>query len=858
MGTNAQLMQPGAGSGVGSGAPAAPNVTSAPSTSQTPKPRPTKPQTVPATKPTQSAAASALCSFISARFRELAADRYSEDRLWYKSGLFNLGFHWLKKGGATIGGQSTVAPMNSGDFGDRWTAPVTDHFSKTVAANSNSLGANLPRVTALSGNYDARSRRAAAYAEAVFDTANRESGMDILNPILAQQEALWGIAWTKDEVAFDLSTEDIPILADGEAAPPAPATGAQPAAPAPETVDPQSGEPTDAPAATVPPAADPAAAASPDLTPSPLVIGTERVPAPRLRTTLPSPFAVYIPRDCGDPNLTPELYERVVFRLGEAREMFPDYAAILTADGGTTAGTGYSDASTSSLAAYYQAQLQRLSGRLSTGASTGTISQSATSVGSGSNSSAGSASTTVQYLTAIEGWVDWQTLPRETQQAIESEWGDQPSVVEEYASRGMTRLSAAVAYGVYGIAWQDTLLQFGENPNHGDTPHTAFMWEKNALNPYGNFGLGRVLMPLQRQLNQLDAIHLRQLQSTGTTKIFLPESQQFDLPSGDPVDVFRYDDMMGKEKPQLFPAGNAGGIPEKRAQIVAEFGQLGYTEGVASGASPAGVDSFRGIAYLGAKAEEQRGTQRALWEQSHTRRSRKILRMARRVWTEPRKIKVAGPNNRFGAELIEGADLDFETDQITVVTGSSKPKTLQDRLDAITTLAAVPGLLDWSDPDLRQYILDSVGMPELSLANSLQYDKADRDLQQVLDGVQPVSSPYQDFTIVARAIGEYTLTEEYEGLPPAKQASLLGYMTWCQQVSAPPVPPMGVPPELGGAKPGAGAGPGGAPNPTTNPGGTLSKTPGKSAPTKNVETASKSEGNAVASSVDNSATPYSL
>jgi hypothetical protein len=533
--------------------------------------------------------------------------------------------------------------------------------------------------------------------------------------------------------------------------------------------------------------------------------------------------------------MSPEVYERVPYTLGEAREMFPDYAAELSADGQGADSQGdaaYADSTSESLAAFYQSQLRRMASALTS---------------SGGSSSAGQstkdADSTVSSLTCIEGWVEWSRLTRQIQQAIEAEWGDDPSVVEEYADKGMTRLSAAVTYGVFGIIWQDQTLQWGENPLNGDTPYTFYHWEKNSLNPNGKGGLGIVLTPLQRQLNRLDALHDRQLMSTGTTKLLVGESQQYQNTwTGDPVDVMVYDDMAGKHAPQLFPAGNAGGIPQKRQQIVAEFAELGYTEGVQSGQAPGGVDSFRGIAYLGAKAEEQRGTQRALWEMSHEMRAKKLLRMAKQIWTTPRKVKVAGPNNRFGMELLEGADLDFDTDQISVIEGSSRPKSLSEKQEAINTLAQA-GLIDVTDPEVRDYIYDLIGMPEIDLVNELDHSKAERDLQQVLDGMQPVSSPYQNWGIVFKTFTSYTLTEEYEGLPHNVQTGILSYASWLQQMAAPPPPmaPPGAPPANGG--PFAGN------LPTQHPGKTLSKPPSKTNPDAQ-QLASQSEGAGVASQVD--------
>lgn len=782
-----------------------------------------KPEAATKETPEQTPAQKALCEFVGDRFRYLAQDRLAEDDMWFRSGLFNQGYHWLTRDRST----NRIKPMNANST-PMWTMPQSDYFSKTIAINANALGAQLPRVTALSGNYDSRSRNAAQYAESAIDAANTESGMDVMNPVLAARVALWGIGITKETIAFDRSTEDIPVL--GEQTPlgqqdvatqPPQLTGSDPASPTTDTTNQQTGQPIQ------------------DTTPDPNVIGTERIPSARLKTTLPTPFSIYIPRDSGDANLAKEVYERCSgYRLSEAKDLWPDYESVLEAD---SSSSEVDATNSNSLAAYYEVQLRRLQRLNYTG--TGDL--------------AGEHKDTI---TTLEGWVEWGTIPRKTQDKIVAEWGDQPSEVEDYAKRGMTRVAAAVAYGIFVVTWKDFVLQWGESPNNGKPIYTFFQWEKDVANPYGKGGLGRVLMPLQRELNRLDALINRALLSNATTKVMMPESQQYKSEwSGDPIDVIQYDDSIGKHMPSVIQARAFDpALVQRRAQIVQEFNVLGYAEGVSQGNAPGGVDSFRGIAYLGAKAEESRGTQRALWEQGHELRAKVLLIMAKRVWNEPRKIKVAGPNGRYGAELLEGADLDFDSDQMTIVQGSSRPKTLEEKLEAFQTLAQ-GGLIDVADPQIRQFAYETIGMPELNLTSSLQYSKAERDLQQVLDGMQPVSSPAQDWSIGVRIFSDYSLTEEYESLPQTTQGGILAYLAWMQQlmhesqapVSMPGVPNTGGPPgspsasqQAGAALAGAGANPKGAPSKV------LSKIPGKTATTGNAQQAAGAEGDAIANNVD--------
>src|SRR5882762_9500171 len=311
--------------------------------------------------PEQTPAQKALCEFVQDRYRYLSQDRLAEDDMWFRSGLFNQGYQWLTRDRSS----KIIRPMDA-NAAPMWTMPQSDYFSKTIARN------------------------AAEYAESAIDAANVESGMTMLNPVLAARVALWGIGVSKETIAFDRSTEDIPILGEqtpmGEAdvpAPPPQLTGSNPAAPTQDTVNQQTGQPIQ------------------DRTGDPDVIGTERIPSARLLTTLPLPFSIYIPRDCGDANIAKEVYERcAAYRLSEARELWPDYAAVLTADSSSSE----ADASNSnSLAAYYEVQLRRLQRINYTG--TGDL--------TGEHK---------DTITTIEGWVNWGCLPKKVQDKIAEEW----------------------------------------------------------------------------------------------------------------------------------------------------------------------------------------------------------------------------------------------------------------------------------------------------------------------------------------------------------------------------------------------------------------------------------------------------
>jgi hypothetical protein len=89
-----------------------------------------------------------------------------------------------------------------------------------------------------------------------IDAANEESGMNVLNPQLTVRMQLFGLGITKDSVAFDHSTDEVPEVQPPQMGP--------------------DGQPVQQPPAV------------------------ENIPSPRLDTELPLIFDVYLPRDAKD------------------------------------------------------------------------------------------------------------------------------------------------------------------------------------------------------------------------------------------------------------------------------------------------------------------------------------------------------------------------------------------------------------------------------------------------------------------------------------------------------------------------------------------------------------------------------
>jgi hypothetical protein len=195
------------------------------------------------------------------------------------------------------------------------------------------------------------------------------------------------------------------------------------------------------------------------------------------------------------------------------------------------------------------------------------------------------------------------------------------------------------------------------------------------------------------------------------------------------------------------------------------------TQGIQQGENPEGVTAFRGLAYLGAKADEQIGTQRFLWETAAGLRYEKTLILAKRNWTEERKVKVAGFNGRYGMESLWGKDLDGQY-IVEIQPDSSRPMTLSDKEQMIQMLLQ-GGMIDPMDPEIRERVLDMANMDGLNLVNEVQYRKAERDLDSVRRGQMPAVNPYIDLQIHFKLFSTFTLTEEFENDPPQAQQAVL-------------------------------------------------------------------------------------
>jgi hypothetical protein len=688
-------------------------------------------------------AEAALHAYVDAQYEELCRDRYPEEREWFESGLFLQLRQWLQKDPVN---SKVLRPMKT-DGKKPWPMPVSNYFSQTIDLNSNSLGAAIPEMVAQPENYDAVNRRTAEAAERAIDEANRESGFNSLNPTLALHTALWGMGCTKDTIHSTSGTETVPTLDTQEIITgwQCPNCGYSVQNPQPQAVtgDEQGIVCPNCGRAQLQPILDEQQVPG---------IGT-KIPTTRIKTEILTPFEIYTLRGF-DPNESPQHIEHRPVEVGELRAQYPAFADKIVPEGKPEG----------NLSLYYLRTLQRLM--------------------AGSAAQEDNESKTI----CKTAWIQWIRLPKDVQEKIAQEWQNEPS--DAYQKQGLSKFEAAQAYGIFGVFSCGLCLEMSENPYKGHHPYTFFLWKKDPASPYP-MGLGVTLKPLQKQLNRLDSLIEKSLIANSAGKWIVPINQTRTDLTNDPNDVVQYDSDDGKGEPRFITTNPiAAACFQRRQTIVQEFQSLGYTTSLDTGDIPASAP-FRALAFAGSKQDESRKTQRFLWELSHELRARKILELAKIAWDTPRKVKTAGYNNSIGFLELESADLEGDY-EVNVIQDSSKPKTQTDKIQTVSMLLQ-GGLIDPKNPDVREYILDTLGETELDLIDHLAYVKAERDLEMLKQGIGPMETPYMHWDIELNVISEYTLTEEFEQLDQNIRAHILLWCQYCQTKLAPP-PMMGPPP----------------------------------------------------------------
>jgi hypothetical protein len=683
-----------------------------------------------------------LRSFGEQRYQEYARYRWAEEREWYEIALFWQRRQWLSWNDSSrrwqLAKQNPAKPK---------PMPVTNHFAKTINANANQLG--KVNIVATPQDDEDRNRRAAEFAEKSLDAADLESGFDVLRPLLAKHIVLWGMGITKDVYDLNASAGQTTVqqntvvstwmlsCADCGKTSSMQSTDKPPLGSAEGNAQPgdsdvakgnQQGQSfTDMPKGNTKCPECGSSTTTPYQKKRTVPAGSKVFRKGRLRTEIIPLFECYLPRDCRNPNLATCVVQRYRRRISALQQTYGPRAAGIQAMAPIDVHEIYLEALRALVNYNYQNEQ------------------------------------TVDSTTVTELWCDWDDLPQKMQQKLDMYWGDDAETID-----------TAHNAGIFMIFSGGIMLDWGANQKGGDKPYTFFLWEIDPASCYPKGG-GVDLVPLQKRLNRLDSLMELGMMCNGTGKWLWPKTQTSDKPSGSPNEVVEYDPIgEGKNKPEFTPAEPFSQAAfALRQAILSDFQIIGNTLGVQQGIQPPGVKSFRGIAYLGAKAEEQSNSQRTLWEMGNVIRYRKVLKLARQGWDEERKVKIAGYNGKFGMQSLEGADLDgmYELD---FVPDSSRPRLISEKQQAVQA-GLQAGLIDPTDSATREYLIDLLRLDEVNLTDHLQYLKAERDLEILKGGTLPLESPFQKWDIFLKVFASFTLTEEFEELDVSTRQLILTY-----------------------------------------------------------------------------------
>jgi hypothetical protein len=708
-----------------------------------------------------------LLSYSDLLHKDLSRDRFAEEREWYEAGLFYQRRQWLKWDSSnkrwSLLKQDPAKPR---------PMPVTNHFARTINANANQLGSGKLRAMAIPNDDSDRNRRAAEFAENAIDAIDEESGLRIQMPLLAKHTALWGLGVTVD--IWDTSksngvikvpqieVQSTPMLGCldcGNVSDLSPERAQNPGAPMPQQQQ-----------APCPYCGSTNTAGWTNDTP--VTTEVKQFSKGKITTEVRPIFELFIPRDCQSPNLAPKLQWKFRKPLSVAKQLWPDAAQDLKSDEKQETNEIYLEA-LRSLVNYNFMHEQ-----------------------------AG------ETVTIVITWADFDQLPDELQQALEEAVqngdkgiavsGDDDDQADEPGERDSAEgdeaddlvpdsdldpIEQLHQWGIFLICAGGKVLDWGISQLEGQKPPTFYQWEADPANIY-NKGLGSDLIPLQKRLNRLDSLIELAMMSNAAGKWVWPTTQTTKPPSGSPSDVVEFDPIGdGKIAPTFVqPSPFHGSVWQLRAAIKQDFLEIGMTEGIQAGMNPQGVTAFRGLAYLGAKAAEQISTQRALWETSHGLRHGKCLILAKRYWSEQRKVKVAGYNGRYGMKAFCGDDLKGDY-TLTIVENSSRPRT-DDEKQADFAMLVQGGMINPMDQATRDYIINQANLNSVNLVDHNQFMKAERDLDLVIAGQSPVITPYMKLDIFIQIFGEFTLAEEFEQLPPDAQQRVLTALEMMQQQQA--------------------------------------------------------------------------
>lgn len=250
------------------------------------------------------------------------------------------------------------------------------------------------------------------------------------------------------------------------------------------------------------------------------------------------------------------------------------------------------------------------------------------------------------------------------------------------------------------------------------------------------------LKDLQRQRNRREAAIELYFQRSANGIWLIPEGTDVQTPSGEEGTVLRYS-----------PLGSGGAKPERMegSRLPSSFVEwLQFTdkqmEDIAGtydlfrGERPPNVSSGYAMQILTERAQARFAHVYANYEVSHAALGKGMFLMFRNHAPEEIYFKIKGEEARWTVLAIRRADLTGGID-IRVEAGSARPRTPLEKKAAVEQALTIPGLIDLTDPTVRQQLLNLYGIPEMAAKTKAVEEQIAREHATLIEWARSLTNP---------------------------------------------------------------------------------------------------------------------
>jgi hypothetical protein len=146
-----------------------------------------------------------------------------------------------------------------------------------------------------------------------------------------------------------------------------------------------------------------------------------------------------------------------------------------------------------------------------------------------------------------------------------------------------------------------------------------------------------------------------------------------------------------------------------------------------------------------------------------------VLLLCRQYWDEKRTVRVWSDDNVIEAFRYQGSDIDEKLD-VHISSESTLPRSKSARAQLFMELQArFPGIID---PQMLVNLIDLPGTDILTRSLDIDTRKQNREIGQLLQGLDPQVRPYDNHVIHLKVLNDFRKTIDYENLPVEMQAHI--------------------------------------------------------------------------------------